>query len=245
MKKLLVIAVHPDDETLGCGGTLLRFKAEGCSIHWLIVTSIFGQNGEEIFTKNSLEQDYKWRHQNIAPSFSSPDLVENRARELKQVREAYSFDSVYELCWPATCLDQVPIRDIVRDISEVMNKVRPDTIILPFKEDIHSDHRAAFEAAYSCTKVFRYPFVRRVMMMETISETELAPCVKDTFSPNVFVDIKDYIQKKIEIMFLYAGEMGPYPFPRCDQGIRALAATRGIASGFEYAESFMLLKECL
>lgn len=245
MKKILVVAVHPDDETLGCGGTLLRFKAEGKSIHWLIVTSIYAQNEKEGWTKNSCGQDFLWQREKIDPVFFPSDQVENRGKELNQVREAYPFNSIHELCLPAMCLDQVPIAEMINNISKVMHKVRPDTVILPFKADIHSDHRVVFEAAYSCTKIFRYPFVRRIMMMETLSETDFAPSTKeDMFCPNVFVDITGYIHKKIDIMSLYAGEMAPPPFPRSAQNIRALAVNRGSASGFEYAEGFMLLKEC-
>jgi len=143
------------------------------------------------------------------------------------------------------CLDQLPIGEMIKDISKVMHEVRPDTVILPFKADIHSDHRVVFEAAYSCTKSFRYPFVRKVMMMETLSETDFSPVTKeDVFCPNVFVNIADYIQKKIDIMSLYKGEMGPPPFPRSAENIRALAVYRGGTCAFEYAESFMLLKEC-
>jgi len=245
MKKLLVVAVHPDDETLGCGGTLLRLKAEGRSIHWLIVTSIYAQNEKETLTKNSCGQDFLWQHERIDPVFFSGEKVEDRSKELKQVREAYCFDSVHELCRPAMCLDQVPIGEMINDISKVMHEVRPDTVILPFKSDIHSDHRVVFEAAYSCTKSFRYPFVRRIMMMETLSETDFAPSTRENmFCPNVFVNITGHIQKKIDIMSLYKGEMAPPPFPRSAQNIRALAVNRGSASGFVYAESFMLLKEC-
>lgn len=245
MKKLLIVAVHPDDETLGCGGTLLRFKAEGATIHWLIATSIYANNGKGALTKNSCGQDSFWQHDKVDPVFFPMHQVEERAKELKQVREAYSFDSVHELCLPANRLDQLPIGEMIKDISRVIHEVRPDTVILPFKADIHSDHRVVFETAYSCTKIFRYPFVRRVMMMETLSETDFAPSTKeDMFCPNVFVNIADYIEKKIDIMSLYKGEMAPPPFPRSAQNIRALAVYRGGASGFEHAESFMLLKEC-
>ena len=80
--------------------------------------------------------------------------------------------------------------------------------------------------------------------METISETDFAPATKeDIFVPNIFVDVSDYIGKKIEIMNLYKKEMDSHPFPRSEDNIKALALNRGACSGFSYAESFMLLKE--
>ena len=80
--------------------------------------------------------------------------------------------------------------------------------------------------------------------METLSETEFAPSTKeDSFVPNMFVDITDFIDRKIEIMKIYKGEFDDHPFPRSERNIRALATFRGATAGCEYAESFMMLKE--
>jgi len=115
---------------------------------------------------------------------------------------------------------------------------------LPFKSDVHSDHRKIFEAAYSCTKSFRYPFIKKIYMMEVLSETEFALSTKDdSFVPNVFVNISDYIDKKVEAMNVYKSEIDSHPFPRSEENIRALATYRGATSCCNYAESFMLIKE--
>ena len=136
--------------------------------------------------------------------------------------------------------------ELIGKISKVFKDIEPNIIYLPFKGDVHSDHRKMFDASYSCTKSFRYPFINRVLMMEILSETEFSPSVPDsTFIPNVFNDITNFIEKKIEIMKIYNGETGEHPFPRSERSIRALASLRGAASGCEYAESFMLLKEIL
>jgi LmbE family N-acetylglucosaminyl deacetylase len=133
---------------------------------------------------------------------------------------------------------------LIEKISSVINKVKPHIIYLPFKGDIHSDHKHVFNAAYSCTKSFRYPFIKIIYMMETLSETEFSLSTKDeSFIPNVFVDISDYMDKKIEAMEIYEGEMGSHPFPRSERNIKALATHRGATVGCEYAESFMLIKE--
>ena len=79
-------------------------------------------------------------------------------------------------------------------------------IILPYHKDVHSDHRVTFDLCYSCTKSFRYPFIRKILMMETISETDFA--IADyTFKPNYFVDISEYIDKKVDIAKIYNGEL--------------------------------------
>ena len=246
MNNILVVAVHPDDETLGCGGTLLHFKSQGSSIHWLVVTAIYSQKKDEELTLNSLSQIKSLDVGNVSLRSFTWEQVERRSQELRQVRQAYDFDSVHELCLPAMCLDQLPMSLLVSRFSEIMHLVKPDTVILPFKSDVHSDHRVCFEAAYSCTKSFRYPFVKKVMMMETLSETEFAPSTKENmFCPNVFVDISQFVSQKISIMSLYTGEIAPPPFPRSVENIKSLSTYRGAMCGVEAAESFMLLRDCI
>jgi len=124
-----------------------------------------------------------------------------------------------------------------------MQLVEPSIVYLPFKSDIHSDHRVAFEAAFSCTKSFRYPTIQKTLMMETISESEFSPSLKeDAFIPNYFVDITDYMDQKIKIISNYASELDSHPFPRSLKNVAALATFRGATAGCSYAESFMLLK---
>jgi LmbE family N-acetylglucosaminyl deacetylase len=136
--------------------------------------------------------------------------------------------------------------ELIEKISKVINDVKPNIIYLPFRGDIHSDHRRIFDASYSCTKSFRYPFVKKIYMLETISETEFAPSTKeDSFIPNIFVDISKYMEEKVRIMSIYKNEIGQHPFPRSEKNVRALANFRGATSGCDYAESFVLLKEII
>ena len=222
MNKILVIAVHPDDETLGCGGTLLKHKANGDEIHWLIATDIKESEGFEKTT------------------------VEKREKEIDKVKKLFRFSSVNRLGLSTTKIDEYSMSDLISKISSIINKVKPNIIYLPFKSDVHSDHKYIFDAAYSCTKTFRYPFIKKIYMMETLSETEFSLSTKeDSFVPNVFVDISKYIDKKIEAMKVYESEMGDHPFPRSERSIRALASYRGSTSSCDFAESFMLLKEII
>ena len=126
----------------------------------------------------------------------------------------------------------------------MFRQVEPNIVYLPFKSDVHTDHQIAFKAAYSCTKSFRWPSIKKIVMMETLSETEFSPSTKeDGFVPNMFVDITDFIDRKIEIMKIFKGELAAHPFPRSESNIRALATLRGATIGCKYAESFMILKE--
>ena len=220
MKKVLVVAIHPDDETLGCGGTLLKHKESGDEIHWLIATEMTVEDG---FKEN---------------------IVEKREAEIKKANEFYGFTSVTRMGLPTMKIDEFNMSFLVNKISKVFNYIKPNTVYLPFKSDIHSDHRYFFNAAFSCTKSFRYPFIKRVYMMETLSETEFAVSTKeDSFIPNTFIDISSYIDKKIEIMKIFESEIRDHPFPRSEKNIKALATYRGATSNCKYAESFMLLKE--
>jgi N-acetylglucosamine malate deacetylase 1 len=215
MNKVLVVAVHPDDETLGCGGALFKHKDSGDEIHWMIATEM-----EEL------------------------ESVRQRNIEIDKVEKLYDFDSVHRLKLLTTKVDEYSMSELIARISLVVKKVKPNIIYLPFKHDIHSDHKYIFDAAYSCTKSFRYPFIKKIYMMETLSETEFSLSTKEcSFIPNVFVDISGYINEKIEAIKLYEGEMGSHPFPRSERNLKALATYRGATAGCEYAESFMLIKE--
>lgn len=220
MNKILVIAVHPDDETLGCGGTLLKLKDRGCELHWLIATMVSDEDGY------------------------SREFVATRRQEIETVSKKYSFAGVHELGLPAARIETVPVGEIVGKVASIMKKVNPDTLFLPFKEDVHSDHRIIFNAAFSCTKSFRQSSLQRIYMMETLSETEFSPAIPgQSFVPNTFVDISRYFDKKLEILQTFSSELGEHPFPRSIGNITALATYRGATSGCQYAESFMLLKD--
>ena len=222
MKTVLIVAVHPDDESLGAGGALLRHKAQGDQVHWLIMTSPSGVGGY------------------------SDEFIEKRNRTIAQVTGAYGFDSVTELSFPATGLSEVPESTLVQTISEAFSSIEPNIVYIPFHSDVHGDHKMAFEAVYSCTKPFRYPSIEKVLMVETISETDQAVAVPSlSFIPNVFVDITSYIEQKLEILALYETEMHPPPFPRSLEAVQALARVRGAVIQAHYAEAFMLLKEVI
>jgi LmbE family N-acetylglucosaminyl deacetylase len=138
------------------------------------------------------------------------------------------------------------MKDLISEISKIIQKVEPGLIYIPNRSDIHTDHQVAFKAIMSCTKVFRNSFIRKILMYECLSETEFSPSLQtDIFIPNVFVDITGFLEEKIKIMNTYRGEMGTFPFPRSEENIRALATYRGATAGVEAAEAFVLLKEVL
>jgi N-acetylglucosamine malate deacetylase 1 len=217
--RTLIVAPHPDDEVLGVGGTLLRRKAEGAKVAWLIVTTISVESG--------------W----------SEEKVKQRADEIKRSTELFGFDEVFTLNFSTTQLDRVPRSDLVAGVSDVFRSYEPEEVFVPHPSDVHTDHRIAFDAVASCTKWFRYPSVKRVLAYETLSETDFGLGTNQGFRPNVFVDIEPYLNDKLRAMDIYASELGVFPFPRSHEAIRALATLRGAASGFKAAEAFELLRE--
>lgn len=220
-KKILFIAVHPDDETLGCGGTILKHKTEGDQIYWLIITSMV--KGISNYTQS---------------------MVDERREVIQKVSQKYKFDQVYQLGVPTQLVHRIDFRELVLSIEKVINEVKPDTLYSMFNNDVHSDHRISFEAVYSCTKSFRKPFIKTIYMFEALSETEFAPALQTlSFVPNVYVDITDYMDKKLEIMSMYDTELMDEPYPRSLSSIEALARVRGSRAGVKYAEAFMLLYE--
>ena len=220
--KILVISPHPDDETLGCGGTILKHKGMGDKIYWLIITNIDIKNG--------------W----------NKDIVEKRQKEIKTIAQMYGFEKTFKLDYPTAKLDIIPVQEIIKSISEVILEIEPEIIYLPDRSDVHTDHQITFKAVYSCTKNFRYPFIKRILMYETLSETEFAPALpENTFIPNVFVDITEYFEKKLEIFKIYKSELMKESLPRSLEVIEALAKYRGSRISKKYAEVFVLLKEII
>lgn len=219
MSKVIIISAHPDDETLGAGGTLLRHKEHGDEINWLIVTDVFENEG-----------------------FSN-ERVLSRKLEIDMVSKLFSFNNVYKLGYPTMKLNDTILFDIVNKISNIFQKLKPEIIYVMNRSDAHSDHRIVFDAVMSCTKSFRYPSVKKVLMYECLSETEFAPTLPErVFQPNYFVDISDFIEKKIEIMKIFHSELGEHPFPRSVKNIKAIATFRGATAGVDSAEAFQLIK---
>jgi LmbE family N-acetylglucosaminyl deacetylase len=220
MTKILVVAPHADDESLGCGGTILRHISEGDDVHWLLVTGMSQESG---FTETQ---------------------IKTRQEEIAQVHARYGFSDRHELNLPPAALETLPIGDIVSKISKVIKKIEPEIVYTVYRNDAHSDHEIVFDGVMSSTKSFRYPFVKRVLAYETISETDFGMKPEDGgFRPNVFNNISDFLEEKLDILEIFESEMGDFPFPRSKKALSALAQLRGVQSNCEAAEAFMLIKE--
>lgn len=218
--KILCIATHPDDETLGCGGTLLRHIADGDFVHWMIVTEA--------------------RSDDFGKGFAA-----TRSILIRKVSDGFGFVGMKELGFPATRLAETPEREIIGRLSTEITAIAPDVVYLNHGGDAHSDHRHAFKAAMAALKPFRAGInVQRILAYETLSETDQAPAVAGfPFVPNVFVEITPYLDRKVAMFGLYEIEHQRFPLPREASAIRAQARLRGASVGVEAAEAFMLVRE--
>ena len=219
--RILVIAPHPDDETLGCGGSLLKHKSNGDSLSWLVATRGY---------------EPQW----------SAELLEQKEREISAVAAAYGFDNTFRLNFPTIKLDQIPIEEIISSVRDAITDAKPDCVYVNHGGDVHSDHRVLFEATMSVLKPFYSGKhgVKRVLSYEVFSSTDAAPVnPARAFLPNVFADVTEFLEQKLDIMGLYESELQASPLPRALDSLRALARVRGATIGVEYAEAFMLVRE--
>jgi Uncharacterized proteins, LmbE homologs len=215
--KLLVVSPHPDDETLGAGGTILRYKKEGHRVYWLNITDVTSELGY------------------------SANFIEHRKFQITQINNFYGFDGFYNLKLPSTMLSTLEEHKVISKIFKVFDEVQPDWIIIPGRYDAHSDHIVVHDCCMACTKVFRAPYLKTILTMEILSETDFGYRM-EKFSPNLFIDVTNEIDKKLDAMMIYDTEIEEPPFPRNANNIKALALNRGGQSGCMYAEAFGIVK---
>jgi N-acetylglucosamine malate deacetylase 1 len=215
---ILIIAPHPDDEVLGCGGVIKRYTEEGHRVYILIAT----RGTARLFLD---EKIIRVRSQAL------------QAHGLLGVKETFFFD------FPAPELDTVSQAKISESISELINKLRTDILFIPHRGDIHRDHYIVFNAALVSARPIGKRNIRAIYSYETLSETEwAAPFSDDAFIPDHFVNIEQYFQSKIEAMSCYTKQIRPFPHSRSLEAIEALAKFRGATVGFSLAEAFMTIR---
>jgi N-acetylglucosamine malate deacetylase 1 len=219
MHNVLVVATHPDDEVLGCGGVIARHVAQGHKVSVAVVS----RGIPEIFP---------------------PALIAEIRQELRQAHQVLGISDVYFLDFPAPRLDVVPGHELADALAKLIRSLKAETVYLPHHGDIHGDHRAVYLATLVAARPINHCSVRKLLCYETLSETEWAPPTgNDAFVPTVFIDISLYLEKKLEAMACYRTQLQEPPYPRSLNVIRALAHFRGSTIGVPAAESFMLVRE--
>lgn len=213
MKKILIVAPHIDDETLGCGGFLLKIKnKKNISSDLLLVTEVKASN------KNLL----------------------NNKKFLRKIKKFYNFKTIFELKLPSCDLDKIGLNKMTSKFRKIINNNYYDTVFTPFIGDAHSDHYYTTKSILSACKIFRSPSIKKILMYETISETNLN-FYQNSFRPNYYVDISNQLLRKIEIAKIFKNEVKDHPFPRSEDSIKSLSLLRGSESNIKYAEAYQIV----
>lgn len=218
MQNILVIAPHPDDEVLGCGGIMKKYTEAGAQLHVLVISR-------------------------GTPKFYNDERIDNVRKEAKEAHHILGVKETIFLDFPAPELDTISVSEISRAIAKVIKKLSIHIVYLPHRGDIHHDHRIVFNAGLvACRPVGQYS-VKEIYTYETLSETEwAAPFGDDAFIPTNFVNITEQIDAKLEAFKCFKSQIRPFPNSRSLETIEALAKFRGSTVGFERAEGFALIR---
>ncbi len=212
----LIIAAHPDDEILGCGGTISKHNKKQ-DFYVLILTS--GAEGR--YSKDMEKQ----LHEN---AISANKIIGTK--------------EVFIEALPNQALDSIPLTTVIQVIEKYINKLKPETIFIHSPGDLNKDHRIVYEACVTAARPMPKQIVKKVYTYFVASSTEWSRN-EEHFMPNTFVDIKKTMEKKIAAMKCYTSECRPAPHPRSLEALPIYASFWGISSGLEYAEPFLLIQD--
>ena len=216
---VLVIAPHPDDEVLGCGGTIAKHASKGDLVYVAVVTK------------------------GCEPLFSE-DFV-NRVRE--ECRKADSYLGVQETAFmdfPAVMLETLPRHELNDAFVRLVQRVEPDVVYLPHRGDMQLDHKMTVDAAMVALRPKYAHMVKKILAYETLSETGWdVPNVVNEFIPNVYHDVTEYLDIKLKALALFTTQIERYPNARSMEAVKALAMYRGAMMNCGAAEAFCLIRE--
>jgi LmbE family N-acetylglucosaminyl deacetylase len=216
---ILVVATHPDDEVLGCGGVIARHASRGDRVDVVVVT----RGAPELYDENQ---------------------VKTLRRELEAAHVLLGVSAVHFLDFPAPKLDLVPAHELADALFALFDSLQPAAAYIPHRGDLHSDHRSVFGAALVAARPIGKSPVLKVLSYETLSETEWsAPVAEDAFLPSVFIDISPFLDRKKQAMAAYRSQLKDFPHPRSLLAVESLARLRGSTVGVQAAEAFQLIRE--
>ncbi len=224
MKSVLVIAAHPDDELLGVGGTIRKFANQGISCHAVII-------GEGITSRSDKRDEA-----------DAKDLLMLK-EDARKAADVVGYQTIDFCELPDNRLDGMDLLDVIKLVSKYVEKYKPDTIFTHHHGDLNIDHRIVCEAVITACRPVGDYFVEKIYAFETPSSTEWNYNYEQPFIPNVYIDVTDTVEAKVDGMRCYRSESAVFPHPRSAEALRALATLRGSNVGMEKAEAFMLLRE--
>lgn len=228
-KVALIVAAHPDDEVLGCGGTIAKLTNEGTPVHLAFLADGVGS-----------------RDNNARLTATEQAALNRRRAAARQAAEILGVASVCFDDLPDNRLDCVPLLNVTQRVEVLIAKHRPHTIFTHHAGDLNIDHRVVHQAVVTACRPQRDLPVRTILAFEVSSSTEWqSPGSEYPFAPNWFVDISTFLEKKLAAMEAYADELRDWPHPRSRKGIEHLARWRGATIGCDAAEAFVLVRNLI
>ena len=219
-----MLAAHPDDEVLGCGGTVARMTSNGHKVYAAIL-------GEGLTS----------RHEGAAGA--DPQALAALCNNSREAARILGCEDVVKFSLPDNRFDSVPLLDIVKIIEHIVQEVDPEIVFTHHGGDLNIDHRVVFQATLTATRPTAELGIRGVLMYEVPSSTEWAfQKIGAAFSPNIFVDIGETLDKKIAAMNCYESERRSFPHPRSEEVLRAIARRWGSVVGVSAGEAFELVR---
>jgi LmbE family N-acetylglucosaminyl deacetylase len=223
LKRILVVAAHPDDEVLGCGGAMAAHAAAGDTVSVLIMA--------EGITSRAAQRDAD----GSAGEVSALRAAARRANEVLGVRDVSFCD------FPDNRLDSVDLIDLVKAVEQAVTATTPDIVYTHFAGDLNVDHQRVSEAVVTACRPLPGAPVAKLLMFEVASSTEWQVAAGHrAFAPNYFVDIADTLDRKCTALECYASEMREWPHARSVIALTHLAFWRGANVGLPAAEAFMV-----
>jgi len=223
---VLVVAAHPDDEVLGCGGAIARHAENGDHVQVLIIS--------EGATSRQLHRDRNKAHIELS----------SLAKAAKTAGTLLGAKGVELLDCPDNRLDSLDRLDLIKLVEDRIGFHRPQVVYVHHAGDVNVDHRRLHEAVVTACRPTPGNPVQRLLSFEVASSTEWQPPGSSPpFQPNWFVDISHQWKLKREALEAYASEMRPWPHARSFEAVEHLARWRGAQVGVEAAEAFCLLRQ--
>jgi N-acetylglucosamine malate deacetylase 1 len=222
----LIIAAHPDDETLGCGGSIAKWAKDGHEVHLLIMA-------EGVTSRD------KHRNRN-----SSKQELSILAQSVKRAADILGVKSVELLNYPDNRMDSVNLLDVVKSIEKYVAKFQPVVVVTHHSGDLNVDHQITHQAVITACRPQPGQQVKRILSFEVPSATGWqSPSFGNPFVPNWFENISETLELKIKALEAYESEMREWPHARSIEAVQHLAKWRGASVGFSAAESFMILRQ--
>lgn len=220
-KSILIFAAHPDDEVLGCGGTIAKLADEGKNIHVVFLA-------DGVLSRAEAQRNHQVE-------------LHTRRTAAQKACDILGVKSVFFGDFPDNRMDTVALLDITKAVEELIAKHQPEMVFTHHSGDVNIDHRRLHEAVVTaCRPQHGHP-VKTLLCFEVASSTEWQlPGSAPLFAPNWFVDISKTLDRKLSALEAYADELRNWPHPRSKQGIEHLAHWRGATVGVDAAEAFML-----